>query len=585
MKKIRVMVIAPYEGLKEAVTTIAPAYQDKLEITTALGDLTSGTILAKQAVSQGYDVIISRGGTAEMIAANVSLPVINIDVSGYDYMRALKLAENIHGKKAIVGFSYITERARNVNELLQANVDIFTIRDQAEIAPLLHRLTANGYELVIGDVATCREAKDMDINHLLLISGEESIADAFESVLTWTHAYSSSLEQLSLLEQIVRRDRVQIAVLEADRIRYATASLSQYGLGAAELAEFARSVPTTGEREFLLSQPDGLLFITARPLQTDFTGAYVFYLHKVPTESQSPMEGVTIRNFKIAPNGDFMRQNGIYDANTIQVAKSFCVSNRPVLLTGGDGVGKVELAASIHKYSERWSRPFVQINCALVNPLQTLQTLLQELGGATVCLEALHMTPPALQPQLAALLTRLDGAHWRLMATATGDIAQKALDGAFDEQLLRFFSQLCLAVPSLNGSREDLQKIISLYIIEANAKLGRQVIGIDDTALDLLVAHQWRYNYEELQQTVYQMVLMTESVYITEAEVNTTLAARALLEEPQPLPLSGTLEQIELQIIRRVLAEEHNNASRTAERLGISRSTLWRKLRDGGEPQ
>ena len=96
-KKTKVLLIAPYEGLKEAVLGVLPQYQDKLELTMSLGDLTSGVQQAQTAQTQGYDVIISRGGTAELIARNVPLPVINIEISGYDYLRAIKLAEGVRG--------------------------------------------------------------------------------------------------------------------------------------------------------------------------------------------------------------------------------------------------------------------------------------------------------------------------------------------------------------------------------------------------------------------------------------------------------------------------------------------------------
>ena len=109
-KKTKVLLIAPYEGLKEAVLGVLPQYQDKLELTMSLGDLTSGVQQAQTAQTQGYDVIISRGGTAELIARNVPLPVINIEISGYDYLRAIKLAENIRGRKAFVGFPYHSAR-------------------------------------------------------------------------------------------------------------------------------------------------------------------------------------------------------------------------------------------------------------------------------------------------------------------------------------------------------------------------------------------------------------------------------------------------------------------------------------------
>ena len=77
------------------------------------------------------------------------------------------------------------------------------------------------------------------------------------------------------------------------------------------------------------------------------------------------------------------------------------------------------------------------------------------------------------------------------------------------------------------------------------------------------------------------MVLICHGPFITVQDVTTTLSAREGIPGDNGLPLEGTLEEIELQIIRRVLKEENGNISRTAERLQIGRSTLWRKLKDG----
>ena len=587
MKRIKVIVIAPYEGLKETVAAVAPAYRDRLEIHAILGDLSTGTVLAREAERKGYDVIISRGGTAEMISKNVSIPVINIDISGYDYMRAIKLAENIQGPKAFVGFSYITERARSVNNLLRTDVDIFTIHSQEEIAPLLKKLTSQGYELIIGDVATCREAKEMDINNLLLTSGEESLIDAFENVIAWTGAYSTSMDQLQLLRQVVATSAEQVVVVSGDgSVLYQTVSLSRYGLTISELNEFSWDTAESDERELVLPQDQGILYITAKQLALEGApGSRAYYLHWAPQAHARQNAGITVRNFRTEPaNKDFFRQNSTHDQSTIEVARSFCSSSRPVLLTGDVGVGKAEMAESIHRYSAHWMRPFVHIDCAVAEAENVAAWLEQRSRhtrqGATVCFENLDNANRKFQRQLSELLEGMDPECWRFIATAQSGIQQQVREGRFDEKLYRFFSQLCLYIPNLSQSHHNLQKIVNLYIIEANRRLGRQVTGVDQEALGLIRDHTWHYNFDELQQAVYQMVLICQGPFITAGEVRTTLAAREAVPGDDGIPLEGTLEEIELKIIRRVLQEENGNISHTAERLNIGRSTLWRKLKE-----
>lgn len=588
MKKRKVIVIAPYEGLREMVLSVAGGYRDQLEITAVLGDLTTGTALAQEAERKGCDVIISRGGTAEMIRKNVSIPVINIDISGYDYMRAIKMAENIRGAKAFVGFSYITERARSVNNLLRTDVDIFTIHSQEEIAPLLKELTGKGYELIIGDVATCREASEMDINNLLLTSGEESIIDAFESCLAWTGAYASSMEQLSVLRQIVANSDRQTLLLGDDgEVLFQSEGLERLGVTMAELEELSRSIAVQEQREVMLQQDVGMVYVFVRRLWLEGgDSGRVFFLTSSTATARESNRGITIRNFRTEPaNKDFFRQNSAHDPDIIQVARSFCVSNKPVLLTGDVGVGKAEMAESIHHYSERWMRPYIHIDCAQAvgeDVLALLEESDQKLqNGGTVCFENLNAATPALQGRLGELLPAMDQEKWRFLATAQPNAGQRVREGKLNEKLFRFLSQLSLYIPNLSQNHHNMEKIVNLYIIEANRRLGRQVTGVNAEALELIKNHTWHYNFDELRQTIYQMVLLSQGSFLTAAQVRTTFSARSAIPGDSGIPLEGSLEDIELQIIHRVLQEERGNLTRTAERLQIGRSTLWRKLKNG----
>src|SRR5690625_6252369 len=120
---LKVLVIVPYEGLFEMMKEIDREVKD-IQLQIELGNLYEGVNIAKTAENEGYHVIISRGGTASMIQEAVPIPVIDIQVSGYDVLRILTLVKGFSGKAAIVGFSNITEGAATISQLLDFDIKI-----------------------------------------------------------------------------------------------------------------------------------------------------------------------------------------------------------------------------------------------------------------------------------------------------------------------------------------------------------------------------------------------------------------------------------------------------------------------------
>ena len=136
MKKIKMLAVAPYEGMAEAITAIAKERND-IELTVQTGDLSTGKNIAIELSHNNYDVIISRGGTAELIRSAVEIPVVEVSISVYDVLRAIKLAENYSGKFVIAGFSGITYYARLLCDLLQYDIDIITFTSEEDAFPAL----------------------------------------------------------------------------------------------------------------------------------------------------------------------------------------------------------------------------------------------------------------------------------------------------------------------------------------------------------------------------------------------------------------------------------------------------------------
>ena len=137
MQKIKILAVAPYEGMADTIAILA-SQRDDIELTAQTGDLNTGKKIAMELAHKNYDVIISRGGTAELIRSTVDLPVVDISISGYDILRTIKLAQNYSGKFVIAGFSGITSYARVLCDLLQYDIDIITFssEENAVAAPV-----------------------------------------------------------------------------------------------------------------------------------------------------------------------------------------------------------------------------------------------------------------------------------------------------------------------------------------------------------------------------------------------------------------------------------------------------------------
>lgn len=587
-ERIKVKVIAPYEGLSETVAAVSNSYRDRLDIDVVVGDLKSGLLYAKNAEREGADAIVSRGGTAEMIKKEIDIPVFAIQVSGYDYMRAIKLAGNIRGLRALVGFQYITERAHSVNELLGTDIDIFTVLDQEEIEPLLNKLMERGYELVIGDAATCRVAEEIGMRYLLLTSGEESVADAFESVINCISSYSSKLDRLRLFEHILADGDKKLLILsEEGEIVFASEDIEVLGLSVNELRAYGESMGDETPHSILVPINEDALGISMKRVSDGRNWYSLLFVDRMELGEDGFGEGVKVHNFKMNLSREgFLRQNDMYAVETVRSAESFCSSDLPILITGDEGVGKANLALTIHRHSKYWDRPFIEIDCTTADPLSILKDIQENksvlTNGAVFCLEAIESVKQERQRELKNCIAAFDEGY-RFMATARSGLERLAMEGRFDGQLYQYFSQLSLYVPNLNESKHNLSRAVYTFVREANARLGKQIAAVEEDAMKLIEELDWPYNYDELKQAIFQMVLMSEGNFLRGEDVRAVMEARHHGGSEKKLPvLSGTLEEIELSIIKAVLREEDGNMSKAAKRLGIGRSTLWRKLRDEG---
>jgi len=586
---VKALAIAPYEGLKELIIELG-RNQD-FEIHVEVGDLEKGVELASRAANQGFDIIISRGGTAELIQRKVSIPVIEIEVSGYDMLRVLTLVRDYPGKAAIVGFQPISEGAATVSQLLEIDLSHFVISKEEEVTPTLKQLLEKGYEVIIGDVITVKEAENLGLNGVLITSGKESILKAFQNAKKMHNYFSILRSKLLIAQQILQEEEEGIVVIDTTfNSVYSntcfTEHLNENFKSSIKIEEVVREVISKGEYTSLIESNNVFWKVKGTKLQGFETSLVLFRLHRVESNPKRLSNGIKIISSLMNSSpikASFIKSNQM--KIVLQSAERYSEKEESIWISGEKGTGKEKLAHYIHYCSSKRSFPLMTINCSLLSAEQWSLLLSEEEGllasneNGTIFLKNIDSIALSDQKELLSFLIK-NHPKSRIIASSNENILTMIENGAFLYDLYYLLAQLTLSLPPLSKRKEDIDHIARIFINESNTKYGKQIAGIRNDAIEELENYSWPGNITQLKQVINETVLLANGPFIEKEDINYILKTKLKETDMSHLDLTGTLEEIEQRIIRQVWLEEGMNQTKTAERLGINRTTLWRKLKE-----
>ena len=311
-------------------------------------------------------------------------------------------------------------------------------------------------------------------------------------------------------------------------------------------------------------------------------------------------------------------------------------SSIPVLITGESGVGKEVIARALHGAGDRAGKPFVAVNCGAL-PANLAESILfghekgaftgavdktlgkfREADGGTLFLDEIGELPLDLQVKLLRALQegeidpvggkRPVKIDVRIISATNRDPAQQVKDGAFREDLFYRLNVFPIEAPSLRDRREDIPALIDHFIARFNAEEGRRIAGCAPETLAMLQAYDWPGNVRQLENAVFRAIVLADSPFLQpydfpaisgmaaplpEATTAPPAAAAPSYADLPPLPDQPirilddrghlrTLEDIERDLIQHAIEVYAGHMSEIARRLGIGRSTLYRKVREQG---
>jgi DNA-binding NtrC family response regulator len=292
-------------------------------------------------------------------------------------------------------------------------------------------------------------------------------------------------------------------------------------------------------------------------------------------------------------------------------ATRFAESESFILIQGASGTGKELIANLIHRRSSRNNRPFVAVNCASIpdalleselfghekgaftNAFASKQGLVEVANGGTLFLDEVGDISPAIQPKLLRFLetgefrrvggTNLLQVDVRVVSATNKNLRDEVAAGRFREDLLYRLNVIVLPMPSLQERAEDIP-LLSEYFLKQKAK-SKNVKTLSPGVVRLLQEYHWPGNVRELEHVIEGAILLSAGDVIGENDLQLSVHRPALSPpafEPSPPGTGATLEDLERAHIERMLRENNFNRARTAELLGISKKTLYLKIKRYG---
>jgi len=274
-----------------------------------------------------------------------------------------------------------------------------------------------------------------------------------------------------------------------------------------------------------------------------------------------------------------------------------------VLIQGESGTGKELVARLIHRESPRKDHPFVAFNCggfteeliaselfgyergAFTGAVATKIGILETANRGTVFMDEIGDMPLSMQGKLLRVIQekvimrvggnrpiRLDV---RFIAATNKDLKKAVLDGEFREDLYFRLNVVQINLPPLRERKEDIPLLIQHFITQFSHKFGKKITGINPEARAVLESYSYPGNVRELGNIIERSVALAESDVITLADLPPDLQEYGVISNRQ----LSSLEEVEKEHIIRVLSFTNYQLGKAARVLGLSRTTLWRKLK------
>lgn len=548
---------------------------------------------------------------------------VELAVSGYDIMRGIMECQRaFKAKKIAIVLSETTMVEKDLLEkTLGVDLTIFPARDYAHLNEVYETIKLGDFDAILSGYSIYNRATGDQLDSVRITNGYEANRIAINEAYSIAHAIIEERKKNELFKVIL--ENTNDGIIAVDNLGSITAyneavfkilnipsRTSWIGKSISAVIPALREVnirmQNHKETNIIKTINNKMIVINSKQIKVEGkTLGIVLFIQNVDDLQKTEID---IRQ-KLSKKGLVAKYNfhnliGTSEVfgKTVSVAKRYAATNSNILIIGETGTGKELFAQSIHNNSSRSNQPFVAINCAAL-PEQLLESELfgyvegaftgASKGGkvglfelahkGTLFLDEITEIPLGLQAKLLRVLQekeirklgddKIIPVDVRIIAAANVDLQQKVEENKFRQDLLYRLDILKLSIPPLRDRKCDIKEIAVYFLAEFTES---QAIPIEITqeAVLELIKYNWPGNIRELKNICERLTVLCTNNRITEQDVQEIFNSK--------LPKNFDLEfkeqtkgVVQLEDSRKMTRQE------MADILGISRTTLWRKTRQG----
>lgn len=622
----KIGVISPYAHFTEQIQRIAT--QMNMPVVVREGALRRGLYHANQLINEDrVNIIVARGPTADFLEQKVSVPVIKINVTNFDILKACQQASEYSDQVVFIDHQENEKKydLEYIGASLKVQITLKQYEDEKGINRHIEETALNGEKnAVIVGTAEClaRNALRQGVRSLIINSTYEAISEALYRAMDTVVLYEKEKLRQKHLETIIsyafdgvvatdQEGRISVFNDVASNV----SGIRSQDLIGKELTKihypFLKKLVGDGQAstKHIMTYGKNKYVVNRIPIENSEQSVVITFQEAskvLQIDSQLRSELHTRRFYAKYTFEDIVyRSERMHD--TVLLCKRYSQADSTILIHGESGTGKELFAQSIHNASARKNGPFIAINCAAL-PENLLESELfgyeegaftgAKKGGkpglfemaheGTLFLDEIGDLPLSLQARLLRVLQeqevmRIGGqkiipVNVRIVSATNKNLRECAQQNKFREDLYYRLNILQIKTHPLRERKEDIIPLVQ----EMLAKRQVDFIPIDEHLTQVLEAHSWPGNVRELENVVERMVAYGQPI---PPEKFTAFIFQDEMVQPKAqgneikLEL-GTLKEIEDQVLIQLHAKYEGNKQLLAESLGISRTTLWKKLKE-----
>ncbi len=618
--------------LRDLLESVIPQYEAAAEIRVFQKGFEEALAAARELMATGaeVDVFVSAGSNGAYLRERADVPVVLITPTGFDMLQALSRARRMSDRVGIVTFGSVAPELEQFKELYGLEIEQRAYRTKVDAEACVRDLAERGVEVVVGPGLVSDLAEEAGLRGVFLYS-QNSVREALERAIEIARIARSEEAKRERINTILWNlgDGVVAVDLEEriQSINPAMAKLLGVPPERAIGARLSTLAPTLALSQVLEGGTEELEEIQR-------LGRRTLVVNRIPLREQGLQTGAVLtcqdataiervdRNLRALHRPRHLAaKHHLRDivgdsppmARIRALAERYARTEATVLITGPSGTGKELLAQGLHNASSRRRHAFVAVNCAAF-PESLLESELfgydegaftgSRRGGKPGLFEAAHTgtlfldevgdVPLPLQTRLLRVLQEREVLRLgsndptpidvRVIAATNRDLGERVASGAFRDDLYYRLNILQLRVPPLDERREDIPAIAEHLLDAALRRHGaldrrRQALRL---LIPLLIAYAWPGNVREMENVLERVaVLFADEGWGAVDVQQLRLVVPELFRDAGAggrRALAAVRRESEEAQIGRVLRECGGNRAEAARRLGIGRTTLWRRL-------